>query len=94
MAQGSERTLEQVKQELRVLLVENLNLEDVDPDSIGDDDELFGPTGLGLDSLDGVEIVVILQRHYGLDVKDLEKGRTLFRSLNTLAPYVLENATK
>jgi len=88
------RTLESVKQELKELLVANLSLEQVTAADIGDDTPLFGEGGLGLDSLDGVEIVVLLQRHYGLDVKDLQQGRELFRSINTLAPYVLERATK
>lgn len=94
MADITDRSLEQIKQELRELLIENLNLEDIKPGDIGDDDELFGQTGLGLDSLDGVEIVVILQRHYGIDIKNIQKGREVFRSLNTLAPYVKEHATK
>ena len=80
-----------IKRELKELLVENLSLEDVNPGDIGDDMPLFGDDGLGLDSLDGVEIVVMLQRHYGLDVKDLQKGREIFQSVNSLAAYVIEN---
>ena len=94
MSNAPARTLESVKQELKELLVANLSLEQVTAADIGDDTPLFGEGGLGLDSLDGVEIVVLLQRHYGLDVKDLQQGRELFRSINTLAPYVLERATK
>ena len=88
------RTLDEVKCDLKRLLVENLSLEDVKPQEISDDMDLFGEGGLGLDSLDGVEIVVLLQRQYGLDVKDMQKGRDLFRCINTLAPYVLANAVK
>jgi len=84
----------ELKQELKELLVENLSLEDVTPDEIEDDMALFGDDGLGLDSLDGVEIVVMLQRHYGLDVKDMQKGREIFQSVNTLADYVHKNAAK
>ena len=94
MSAVSNRTLDDVKQTLRRLLVENLSLEGVKPEDITDDMMLFGEGGLGLDSLDGVEVVVILQRHYGLDVKDMQKGREIFQSINTLAPYVLANATK
>ena len=83
--------LSDLKQELKRLMVESLSLEDVTPEEIGDDTPLFGE-GLGLDSLDGVEIVVMLQRHYGLDVKDMQKGREIFQSINTLAAYVRENA--
>ncbi len=91
-AEISQVQLDEVKSDLKRLLVENLCLEDVNPQDITDDMNLFGEEGLGLDSLDGVEIVVILQRRYGLDVKDLQKGREVFRSINTLAPYVLANA--
>ena len=76
------------------MLVENLSLEGMKPEDIGDDMNLFGDDGVGLDSLDGVEVVVILHRHFGLEVRDMQKGREVFRSINTLAPYVLANATK
>ncbi len=88
------RTLENVKGDLKRLLVENLCLEDIQPHDIADDMNLFGEEGLGLDSLDGVEIVVILQRQYGLDVKDMQAGRDIFRCINTLADYVLANAAE
>jgi len=89
-----DNNMPELKQELKELLVENLSLEDVTPDEIEDDMALFGDDGLGLDSLDGVEIVVMLQRHYGLDVKDMQKGREIFQSVNTLADYVHKNAAK
>ena len=88
------RGLDDIKKDLKRLLVEVLSLENVKPEDIGDDVNLFGEGGLGLDSLDGVEIVVMLQRQYGLDIKDMQMGREIFRSINTLAPYVLANATK
>ena len=94
MAPANNRTLQEVKDELKRLLVENLSLEGLRPQDIGDDDNLFGDDGVGLDSLDGVEVVVVLHRHYGLDVKAMQKGRDVFRSINTLAPYVLAHATK
>ena len=86
------KSLDELRQELKKLLVENLSIEDVTLADIGDDMPLFGDGGLGLDSLDGVEIVVMLQRHYGLDVKDMQKGREIFQSVNTLAQYVLDHA--
>jgi acyl carrier protein len=88
------RSLEEIKEELKRLVVENLSLEDLKPGDIADDMSLFGENGVGLDSLDGVEIVVLLRRQYGLDVKAMQKGREIFHSINTLAPYVLANATK
>ena len=78
-----------IRAKLKDLLVSNLNLEGVTPDQIKDDDALFGE-GLGLDSLDAVEIVVILQRHFGVEIKDMEKGREIFRSVNTVANYIYD----
>lgn len=80
----------EIRQKLKELLVSNLSLEDVDPADIKDDEPLFNE-GLGLDSLDAVEIVVILQRNFGLEVKDMEMGRKIFQSINTLADYIYEN---
>ena len=78
-----------IRAKLKDLLVSNLNLESVTPDQIKDDNPLFGE-GLGLDSLDAVEIVVILQRHFGVEIKDMEKGREIFHSVNTVANYIYD----
>lgn len=94
MGSANTRSLQEIKEELKRLVVESLSLEDLKPEDIKDDMDLFGNDGVGLDSLDGVEIVVLLHRHYGLDVKAMQKGRDIFRSINTLAIYVLANATK
>ena len=85
--------LVEIREKLKELLVENLSLEDITPEEIKDDEILFGE-GLGLDSLDAVEIVVLLQRNFGLEVKDMEKGREIFYSIDTLARYVYENTKK
>ncbi len=72
------------------MLVKDLALEDINPEDIKDDEILFGE-GLGLDSLDAVEIVVLLQRNFGIEIKDMEKGKEIFYSIDTLAKYVYEN---
>ncbi|MBU1054554.1 MAG: acyl carrier protein [Proteobacteria bacterium] len=82
--------LDDIRKLLKELLIESLSLEDIEPDDIGDDEILFGE-GLGLDSLDAVEIVVLLQRNFGLEVKDMNQGKEIFYSINTLAKYVYEN---
>lgn len=93
MGNQEENGLVEIREKLKELLVENLSLEDVAPEEIKDDEILFGE-GLGLDSLDAVEIVVLLQRNFGLEVKDMEKGREIFYSIDTLARYVYENTKK
>jgi acyl carrier protein len=84
------KSLEEIRRELKELLVVNLALDDITPEEIEDDGLLFGE-GLGLDSLDAVEIVVLIQRNYGLEIIDEEQAREIFQSVNTLAGWVYEN---
>lgn len=85
--------IDTIKVMLKTLLVESLSLEELEPSDIEDDVELFGE-GMGLDSLDAVEIVVMLQRHFGVEVKTADQSREVFQSINTLAHYVLEHHQK
>ena len=86
----SNTDLSALKEELKKLIISDLSIEDVTPEELKDDSPLFGE-GLGLDSLDAVELVVLLQRHFGIQIKDLEQGREIFENLETLAKYVAEN---
>ena len=76
-----------IKTQLKRILIDELNLEDVNVEDIEDDEPLFGD-GLGLDSLDAVEIVVLVQRYYGVEIKDMEEGKQAFRSINALTAFI------
>ncbi len=73
--------------ELKNLIIETLNLEDVDPDDIGDDEPLFG-SGLELDSIDGLELVLQLEKTYGIKIGSSEASREALKSVNVLADYI------
>jgi acyl carrier protein len=73
--------------ELKSKIIESLKLQDITPEQIEDDAPLFG-TGLGLDSIDALELVVLLEKEYGIVIKDIEEGRPAFRSVKTLAEFI------
>jgi len=73
--------------ELKTKIIESLRLQEVTPEQIEDDAPLFG-TGLGLDSIDALELVVMLEKHYGIVIKDIEEGRPALRSVRTLAEFI------
>lgn len=79
----------ELKAELKRLIVETLRLEDVEPQDIIDDAPLFGE-GLGLDSVDALEIVVALEKAYGVIIEDEEVGKRAFASVEVLADFVME----
>ncbi len=81
-----------LQEQLKKMLVEELNLEDIDLDDIKDDEPLFGE-GLGLDSLDAVELVVLVEKHFGVEIKDMDEGRVAFRSINSLAAFIEEHTS-
>ena len=73
--------------ELKTKIIELFDLENVSPEQIDDDAALFGE-GLGLDSIDALELVVLLERDYGIIINDIEEGRPAFRSVRTLAAFI------
>ena len=80
-----------IKEKLKQVIVEDLNLEEITADQIGDDEILFGE-GLGLDSLDAVELVVVVKRHFGVEIKDMAEGREAFASIDSLAKFIAERS--
>ena len=73
--------------QLKKLIINTLKLEDIAPEDIEDDAPLFGE-GLGLDSIDALELVVSLEKTYGVFIPDSEVGKKVFRSVNALAEFV------
>ncbi len=77
--------------QLKKLIIERLKLEEVSPEDIGTDDSLFGE-GLGLDSIDALELVLGLEKEYGVIIPDAEVGQKVFQSVRTIAQYVVDNS--
>ena len=85
--------MDALKQELKENIIEQINLEDMTPEDIANDDILFG-SGLGLDSIDALELIVMLDKNYGIKLTDPKEGRSIFESINTMAAYIGEHRTK
>lgn len=83
-------SIEELIEELKVKVVEALNLEDIAPEDIDPDQSLFDE-GLGLDSIDALEIVVMLEKDYGIAIKETEVTKQAFASIRSLATFVSEN---
>ncbi|MEG0467562.1 MAG: phosphopantetheine-binding protein [Mucinivorans sp.] len=82
--------MEELKQELKEKLIEALNLEEITPDDIDSSAPLFGD-GLGLDSIDALEIILILEKSYGIRLENPAAAKEIFFSVDTLAQFISEN---
>ena len=84
---------DELRYELKKHIVQELNLEDIKPEDIQNDAPLF-VEGLGLDSIDALELVVILEKFYGVKIPDEVVGRKALYSINTMVEYVREEQAK
>lgn len=80
--------------QLKKEIIEVLNLEEVKPEDIDNDAPLFGNEGLGLDSIDALELIVLIEKNYGIKLKDPAKGKEIFQSINVMADFIAKNRTK
>lgn len=82
--------MEQLIYDLKVQLIQALNLEEITPEDIDTDAPLFGD-GLGLDSIDALEIILILEKSYGIRLANPSDAKPIFQSVKTLAEYINQN---
>ena len=86
--------MEQLITEIKLKLIDALNLDGMTPEDIDDNAPLFGEVGLGLDSIDVLELIVLLEKNYGIKLDSPAKGRQVFQSIAVMTKYVEENRTK
>ena len=85
--------MEELILQLKKEIIEVLNLEEVKLEDIDNDASLFGE-GLGLDSIDALELIVLIEKNYGIKLKDPAQGKEIFKSISVMADYIAKNRTK
>lgn len=85
--------MEDFKTTLKLQIIDALNLQGMKPEEIDDNAPLFGE-GLGLDSIDSLELMVLIERNYGIKIEDAREGRKILQSVNTMAEYIQEHRKK
>ena len=86
--------MEQLINDLKLQIKEALNLEELSLEDFDADAPLFGEDGIGLDSIDVLEIIVLLEKKYGIRLSNAAEGKAIFQSVRTIAEYVQENRKK
>jgi len=87
------QSLEELSEFLKKLILDTLRLEDVDVDEIDNEAPLF-KDGLGLDSIDALELVVAIEKNFNVIIEDEDVGKRAFASINTLARFIQEEYTR
>ena len=86
--------MDEIIQQLKEQIIESLNLEEMTPDDIDVSKPLFGDDGIGLDSIDALEIIVLLEKNYGIRLANAADGKSIFTNIENIAKYVVENRKK
>jgi acyl carrier protein len=81
--------MDELIEQLKVQIIKQLNLEDMEPDDIDPEEPLFGD-GLGLDSIDALELIVLLEKEYGIKIENPKDGQKIFFSIRSMARYILD----
>ncbi|MBS1764651.1 MAG: acyl carrier protein [Bacteroidetes bacterium] len=85
---------EQLKLDLKKHIIKYLNLLEMTPESIGDNQPFFGEGSLGLDSIDSIELIVLLEREYGIKITDPKEGRKILVDVNTMVDFIMQHSLK
>ena len=85
--------MDELKRQLKQQIIEVLSLEEINPEDIVDSEPLFGE-GLGLDSIDALELIVLMEKNYGIRLNNPAEGKAIFASLDTMADYSAQHRTK
>ena len=85
--------MDELKRQLQQQILEVLSLEEITPEDIVDSEPLFGE-GLGLDSIDALELIVLMEKNYGIRLNNPAEGKAIFASLDTMADYIAQHRTK
>jgi len=86
--------MQQMINEIKDMIAQGIDLGGADLSSFGENDAIFGEQGMGLDSLDAVELIMLIQKKYGITIENMQQGREVFKNLGTLARYIQENRKK
>lgn len=83
-------SMDNLEEKLKLQIIEQLNMEDIDPEDIDIEEPLFNE-GLGLDSIDALELIVLMEKEYGIKLGDSRKGKEVLYSIKTMADYIIAN---